>query len=153
MKKALFLVGLAGAIACGSSAGDMMDEMFDDMTDVPDVDAQESTPTAMKFVGFSSELIRGDGGLFAAQRACTGEFGAGHRICMMAEIVNTEEPPTLAPETVGIYASGLNDKPCDGWQRSRSGTTNYYVSAVTSEGGFVQEYCGNEVAVACCGPR
>ena len=40
MKKALLLFGLATAIACGSSAGDMMNEAFDDMTDVPDVGAQ-----------------------------------------------------------------------------------------------------------------
>lgn len=42
MKKALFLMGLAAAIACGSSAGDMMGEAFDDMTDVPDAGAQST---------------------------------------------------------------------------------------------------------------
>lgn len=40
MKRALVLAGLAGAIACGSSAGDMMGEAFDDMMDVPDAGAQ-----------------------------------------------------------------------------------------------------------------
>ncbi len=40
MKRALMLVGLVAAFACGSSAGDMMGEAFDDMTDVPDAGAQ-----------------------------------------------------------------------------------------------------------------
>lgn len=41
MKKALMLMGLAAAIACGSSAGDMIDEALDDIGDVPDVRAQD----------------------------------------------------------------------------------------------------------------
>lgn len=42
MKRALLIGGLAAAIACGSSAGDIMDEAFDDMTDVPDAGAQST---------------------------------------------------------------------------------------------------------------
>ena len=45
MKRTLMLGGLAVAVACGSSAGDMMGEAFDDMTDVPDAGAQPTDCT------------------------------------------------------------------------------------------------------------
>lgn len=43
MKRGLMLCALAAAIACGSSAGDVMNEAFDDMTDVPGAGAQDDS--------------------------------------------------------------------------------------------------------------
>lgn len=42
MKRGLVLIWLAAAIACSSSAGDMMGEALDDMTDIPDAGAQST---------------------------------------------------------------------------------------------------------------
>ena len=46
MRKALLFFSLVAAIACGSSASDIMNEAFDDMTDVPDADAQSCNVSA-----------------------------------------------------------------------------------------------------------
>jgi hypothetical protein len=70
------LFGLAAAIACGSSAGDTLD----DMMNVPDAEAQ-SSGSGVKLLGYTSFAMRLDAGVFRIYEACQAEFGPETRIC------------------------------------------------------------------------
>jgi hypothetical protein len=167
MKKALLLTGLAAAVACGSSAGDMLGDAFDDMTDVPDADAQSpGDGSSMQYVGnsdktFSTSRIKTDpdngntltdewnneeiDGIFEYYAACQETFGPGARTCTADEIRYTTKIPNLdGPAMYGI------DARCSQSQQKRN--------IVKPDGTFGTAYCcrGDNSAmlpVACCGPR
>ncbi len=156
MRRVGTIIGLVlVAVACGSGA-DMMGEILD--SGVPDAAAQPCTGESMKFVGSSSGKVVPANGLFATYAACQQTFGAGHRMCTLAEILNTADMPMLATGP-SIYQADLNSLPCAGWSETRAGTspnfTSLYAPSVDELGKFAPKaaYCGNETTVACCGPK
>jgi hypothetical protein len=154
MRKFGLMVGLAlFAIACATGA-DMVGEMMD--SGVPDAGAQPGTGEGMKLVGNSTQTVTPSEGLFGIYAACQQTFGAGHRMCTLAEILNTADMPTLAAG-LSIYQSNLGVLECGGWSQTRTGTSpnvrSLYAPAVDESGKFDQAYCGEAFAVACCGPK
>ena len=114
------------------------------------------TGEGMKFVGSSSEQIIPSNGLFAMYASCQQTFGAGHRMCTLAEILRTADVPT---GVVGqsVYQGNLNSMSCGGWSAATQAgsTTPYYAPSVDEAGKFVPKaaHSGNEHFVACCGPN
>ena len=172
MKRVLLLMGLAAAIACGSSAGDMMGEAFDDMTDVPDADAQSpGDGSSMQYVGNSTRTFRGDRtlreengntvedeygnevrtGIFEYYAACQETFGPGTRICTSEEIRFT----TDIPQVSGLAWYGIDADCVPFSSNTNSGTRQ----AVSPTGQFTKAPCSTsdpnaiQLPVACCGPR
>ena len=166
MKRTLMLGGLAAAVACGSSAGDMMGEAFDDMTDVPDADAQSpGDGSTMQYVGNTSQAYPADIGLYAVYAACQSDYGEGHRICEADEIRYTTKLPNLAEGALAWYGTTA----CRGWTTTSSGENGSVVNDkgnTTANGLSVDTRCpgyaagGNNGAdptdalpFACCGPK
>jgi hypothetical protein len=151
MKKLILVVGLtAVAIACGSAA-DMMGEIMD--AGVPDAGADPGDGSTMKFVGASTGTATCTNGLFALYAACQETYGADHRMCTLAEIMNTANMPNLA-EGTSWYAATLTSLPCTGYSQNRSGTTTLRAPTVNELVQLSgQAACGSEMPVACCGPK
>ena len=97
MRKLILMVGLVlVAFACSEPIGEMLTDGGQMMMDAgdamaPDAGAQPGTGEGMKFVGNSSEKVIPTDGLFAIYAACQQTFGAGHRMCTLAEILNTAD--------------------------------------------------------------
>lgn len=174
MKKGFFVIGLAAAVACGSSAGDMLGDAFDDMTDVPDAEAQSpGDGSTMQYVGNSTQTFSGDAswndngtqvreGRFDWYRACQADFGPGHRMCTADEIIFTTDVPPLDEGAIA-WIDPLSET-C-GRISDTSNTTRR--AAVDHRGSLVSAYCassGNDTQngelnqtsfrpIACCGPK
>jgi hypothetical protein len=150
MKKLGWMVALVViAVACGSGA-DMMGEIMD--SGVPDAGAQPGTGEGMKLVGYTSEALQGNAGIFELYAACQSDFGAGHRVCTEEEVVYTTALP--APPTNPAGA-----EPGPAWLlRSNAGLSSCLRSndsgpTLTGGGTFSSALCGNFFRAACCGPK
>jgi hypothetical protein len=152
MKKLGTMVGLAlVAIACAGGA-DMMGEVLD--SGVPDAGAQPGDGADMKFVGVTSASFRAYDGIFPMYTGCVADFGAGHRVCTQAEILNTTPPPTLPGENERFWfqADLTSSPPCGGW--ASNGTSPNFLRAptVNQAGQLAAQTCSNELPATCCGP-
>lgn len=135
MKKTLMLLGLAAAIACGSSAGDMMNEAFDDMTDVPDAGAQSEAqvlllPCDLTRVANSSNVLE-----YATVPVSSvpGAFTA-----FLCDWVDKNANPTSVYGG-GTGCEGRNDCPLpDEWECVKMDAPNTFLA----EGSY-WFYCGN----------
>jgi len=137
------------AVACGT-AGDMVGEILD--SGVPDAGAQPGTGEGMSFVGVSTEAVRATDGVFPMYAACRAAFGADHRMCTQAEILNTANLPTL-PEGQSWYMQDLNSTPCGGYARAGTSPSFLRLPTVDEVGRLVSQVCSGTHTVACCGPK
>jgi len=150
MKKLILMVGLVVvAFACGTGA-DMMGEIMD--SGVPDAGAQPGTGDGMQFVGVSTEAVPATGGIFPMYAACNATFGSDHRMCTLAEILNTPKPPTLL-EGQSWYQQDLNSTPCNGYSYAGTNTNPLNAPSVNEVGKVYSSRCSNNFTIACCGPK
>jgi hypothetical protein len=123
-----------------------------------DADAQSAGGCSgcMQHVGYTSQAVpayrNGFGGVFHHYSVCQAEFGAGHRSCTVDEILGTT---SLAPPF-----SESDPEPAHAW--ANTGASGCFAGAlsaesvgttVTSRGRFESRGCGEELPIACCGPR
>jgi hypothetical protein len=125
-----------------------------------------------QLVGFSSQNLNGNAGVFRMTAACQQDFEAS-RVCTSEEVMNTVEIPELSAQNAWVRpalrpigggsiavladASGSDsadgnvnslpgDLTCRGWTR----TSNYNGLTVNSDGGFLPQSCSGSRPVACC---
>ena len=135
--------------------------------------AQAQTCTKQfQLVGFSTQTVNGNAGIFQMTEACQQNFEAS-RACTSEEVMNTVEIPELSAQNAWVRptlrpiggggiavladASGSDsadgnvnslpgDLTCRGWTR----TNNYNGLTVNDDGGFLPQSCSGSRPVACC---
>ena len=134
--------------------------------------ADLTPPPGFQFAGFSTNTVNGGVGLFAMNAACQSDFGANSRMATSVEILyTTVQASMIAPtawikpvvvsvtpygtdnlrfslfEASGIVSINGSALSCAGWSTSGGGTAEGL--AINASGGFIEQGCGTQSAVAC----
>lgn len=141
-------------------------------TALPERARAQTCSKQFQLVGFSSQTVNGNAGVFRMTSACQQSFEAS-RMCTSEEVMNTVTIPTLTAQNAWVRpalkpigtgggavladASGSDsadgnanslpaDLTCRGWTR----TDDYKGLTVNDDGGFLPQSCSGSRPVACC---